>query len=233
MKRKLTVYGVVWAICLGIFNVITFATPNEINGVSKFDPTFWIGYVFVTLAFIAQLACAYFALKAEGLKRFFYNIPLIHISYVCVGTMVVVGGCVMALPSITEWVAVIACAVALGLNIIAIIKSASVAEAVVAVDENIANATSFMKRLTVDAQILASGVSSDELRSVANEVFEVIRYSDPMSCDELCEVEGEIKNLFSEFSDSVNTADAELARANAEALIFKINERNLKCKLFK
>ena len=50
-------------------------------GASKFVGAFWTGYIFITLAFIGQLVCSYFALKAESLQKMFYNIPLITISY--------------------------------------------------------------------------------------------------------------------------------------------------------
>ena len=35
MKKSFGIYSIVWAICLAVFNVITFVTPNEIGGVRK------------------------------------------------------------------------------------------------------------------------------------------------------------------------------------------------------
>ena len=54
MKKSLKFYAIVWALCLAVFNVITFVTPNEIGGVSKFCGSFWGGYIFITVAFIGQ-----------------------------------------------------------------------------------------------------------------------------------------------------------------------------------
>ena len=31
MKKSFGIYSIVWAICLSVFNVITFVTPNEIG----------------------------------------------------------------------------------------------------------------------------------------------------------------------------------------------------------
>ena len=77
MKKTFNYYSICWLISLAVFNVIAFVTPNEIAGISKFTGAFWVGYIFITLAFIGQLGCAYNAFKAENLKKLFYNIPLI------------------------------------------------------------------------------------------------------------------------------------------------------------
>ena len=81
MKKTFNYYSICWLISLAVFNVIAFVTPNEIAGISKFTGAFWVGYIFITLAFIGQLGCAYNAFKAENLKKLFYNIPLISVSY--------------------------------------------------------------------------------------------------------------------------------------------------------
>jgi len=75
MKKSFKIYSLIWVICLAVLNVITFVTPNEIGGVSKYSSSFWVGYIFITIAFVGQLACAFVAFKAENLKKFFYSIP--------------------------------------------------------------------------------------------------------------------------------------------------------------
>ena len=49
MKKSFKIYSLIWAICVAVFNVITFVTPNEIGGVSKFSGSFWVGYIFITV----------------------------------------------------------------------------------------------------------------------------------------------------------------------------------------
>ena len=79
MNKRIRTYAVIWAILFALFNVISFVAPNEIAGANKFVGAFWNGYIFITLAFIGQLVCSYFAFKAESLQKMFYNIPLITI----------------------------------------------------------------------------------------------------------------------------------------------------------
>ena len=66
-----------------------------------------VGYIFITLAFIGQLVCSYFALKAESLQKMFYNIPLITISYTGLIVMLIVGALAMAIPNLPNWVGIV------------------------------------------------------------------------------------------------------------------------------
>lgn len=71
MKKTFRNYIVVWLILLVIFNVVVFVAPNEVAGLSKFGGAFWTGYIFITLAFIGQLVCAYFAFREVTQKNYF------------------------------------------------------------------------------------------------------------------------------------------------------------------
>ena len=233
MKKSIGVYSIIWAICLAVFNVIVFVTPNEIAGVSKFSGSFWVGYIFITIAFLGQLACAFVAFKAENLKKFFYNIPLLSISYGGLVTMLVVGSIFMAIPVLAEWIAIIVCVIILAFNAIAIIKATAAADIVSGIDEKIKTQTFFIKSLSVDAQSLMTSAKSEELRAEAKKVYEAIRYSDPMANPALSDLDAQIEKQFNAFSDTVKADDAELAKETANALVEMVERRNQKCKLLK
>ena len=233
MKKSFGIYSIVWAICLAVFNVITFVTPNEIGGVSKFSGSFWVGYIFITIAFLGQLACAFVAFKAENLKKFFYNIPLISISYGGLITMLIIGSIFMAIPVFPEWIAIIVCVIILAFNAIAIIKATAAADIVSSIDEKIKAQTFFIKSLSVDAQSLMTSAKSDELRAEAKKVYEAIRYSDPMANAALSDLDAQIEKQFNAFSDAVKADDAELAKETADELLEMVERRNQKCKLLK
>ena len=233
MKKSIGVYSVIWAICLAVFNVIVFVTPNEIGGVSKFTASFWVGYVFITVAFIGQLVCAFFALKAENVKKMFYRIPMISISYTGLILMLIAGGIFMAIPTLPEWIGIIVCAIILAFNAIAVIKAIAAAEVVGGIDEKVKTQTFFVKSLAADAQSLMASAKSDELRTEAKKVYEAIRYSDPMANDALAELDIQIKRQFNAFSDAVKAEDDELAKETADALAEIIERRNQECKLLK
>ena len=233
MKKNLGIYSIIWAICLAVFNVITFVTPNEIGGASKFSGSFWIGYIFITIAFIGQLACAFIAFKAKNLKKFFYNIPLLSISYGGLVAMLIVGSIFMAVPALPEWIGIIGCVIILAFNVIAIIKASAAAEIVSGIDEKVKTQTFFIKNLATDAQSLMTSAKSDELRAEAKKVYEAIRYSDPVSNVALSELNTQIERQFNTFADAVKADDAELAKETADTLVEMIEVRNQKCKVLK
>ena len=233
MKKSFGIYSIVWAICLAVFNVITFVTPNEIGGVSKFGGSFWVGYIFITVAFVGQLACAFVAFKAENLKKFFYNIPLLSISYGGLVAMLIVGSVFMAIPVLPEWIGIIVCVIILAFNAIAIIKATAAADIVSGIDGKIKVQTFFIKSLSVDAQSLMTSAKSDELHAEAKKVYEAIRYSDPMANAALSDLDAQIERQFNAFSDAIKADDAELAKETADALVEMVERRNQKVKLLK
>ena len=233
MKKSFKVYSLIWAICLAVFNVITFVTPNEIGGVSKFSDSFWVGYIFITIAFLGQLVCAFVAFKAENLKKLFYNIPLLSISYCGLIVMLIIGSIFMVIPVLPEWIAIIVCVIILAFNAIAIIKATAAADIVSGIDEKIKTQTFFIKSLSVDAQSLITSAKSDELRAEAKKVYEAIRYSDPMANAALSDLDAQIEKQFNAFSDTIKAEDFELAKETADALVEMVERRNQKCKLLK
>lgn len=233
MKRNFGIYSIIWAICLAVFNVIVFVTPNEIGGISKFSGSFWVGYIFITIAFIGQLICAFFAFKPRNFEKLFYKIPLISVSYSGLVLMLIAGSVFMAVPTLPEWIGIIVCVLILAFNAIAIIKATAAAELVSGIDEKVKTQTFFIKNLATDAQGLMTSAKSDELRAEAKKVYEAIRYSDPVSNVALSELNTQIERQFNTFADAVKADDAELAKETADALLEMIEVRNQKCKVLK
>lgn len=228
MDKKFKVYALIWAILLFLFNVIVFVVPKEtVNG------AFWLGYIFITLAFIGQLACSYIALKAENLKKLFYNIPLISVSYIGLILMLIVGSLTMAIPKLPSWIGIIACLLVLAFTAIAVIKSSAAADVVNEIDNKIKTQTFFIKSLTVDAESLIARAKSETVKTECQKVYEAVRYSDPMSNDALASIESQITVRFAAFSDAVNADDENVAKTAAEELVILIGDRNKKCKLLK
>ena len=233
MKKTFKFYVITWAICLALFNVIVFVTPNEMAGTSKLDGAFWVGYIFITLAFIGQLACAYISFKAENLKKLFYNIPLISISYIGLVVMLVVGGLTMSIPNIPNWIGIIVCLLVLGFTAISVIKAGVAAELVSNIDTRVLTETAFIKTITVDAQNLMNRANAPMLKKQCEKVYEALRYSDPMSNTALAGVEQRIREEFDALTDAVIVDDLDATEILSREIITLIQERNNKMKLLK
>lgn len=135
MKKGFKYYAVIWLICLAVFNIVIFVTPSEIAGISKYGSSFWVGFVFIILAFAGQLICSYIFFKNDGNDKYFLNLPLISLSYIGLIISVIVGSIFMALPILPNWIGVIADIIIFAIYAISIIQAMAAADAVGSVDK--------------------------------------------------------------------------------------------------
>lgn len=229
MKKTFGFFSIIWAILLALFNVIVFVTPTP----TKFTDVFWTGYIFITIAFVGQLVCAYFAFKPSDKQKVFYNIPLVTISYAGLIVMLIAGTACMTIPNLPNWIGIIVCLLVLAITAIAVLSAAFAASVVTEIDQRVKTKTFFIKSLTVDAEHLMNTSKTSELKALAKKVYEAVRYADPMSNAVLVEVEEKIQNSFSDFENAVNGEDFDLATSTADELLSLIDIRNKKCKLLK
>lgn len=232
MKKGIKFYAPCWAIALAVFNVVTFAVPITVN-VNKFTPSFWIGYAFITLIFIAQLVCSIVFFKQDSKEKRFLNIPVISLSYTALLVSIIVGAVAMVVPLMPYWVGIIIDVLIVAFYAITIITSKAAADTIENIDNKVKAQTFFIKSLTVDAERLLPRAKSDETKAIAKKVYEAIRYSDPMSNEALSSVESQIAIKFNEFSNAVIEDNKPTAKAIGNELIILVNDRNTKCKLSK
>lgn len=233
MNKNFKLYSILWAFSLAIFNVIVFIVPNEIAGFNKFGGAFWAGYVFITLAFVGQLATAFFALKEENLTKLFYNLSMLSVSRVGLILTLVIGTLCMIIPNLPNWVGIIICFAILGFTAIAVFKANFAADLVAEKDKEIKAQTLFIKSLTADAQSLIAQAKSPEVKAECKKVYEAVRYSDPMSNDALASIEGDITINFSKFTEAVISENSDTVATLADKIIILLGDRNKKCRLLK
>jgi len=232
MKSNLKYYAIVWAVLVAIFNVIVFVTPNEIAGVSKFDDSFWVGYIFIMLTFVIQLGIAWYSLK-DDIKKTFYRMPLLSISYGLLAVMMIVGILCMVVPRFPVWMGIILCLLVLAFGIVSMMQAQSAASIIGDIDTKIKNKTFFIKSLTVDIDSLVVRANSSEMSDELKKVYEAVRYSDPMSNDVLSGVESTIMIKVNELSECVAKANIEGVKGLVKEIVILLNDRNEKCKLLK
>lgn len=232
MKKVFKFYSAVWAILLALFNVISFVSVGW-AGIPKYTPSFWVGYTFISLSFIGQIVCTYFALKDNDIKKTFYNVSLISTSYTGLILSFVFGGLCMIISPLPYWAGIILCAIVLGFNITAVVKATAAIDIVSGIDEKVKESTLFIKSLTVDAETLMSRAKSEAVKAECKKVYEAVRYSNPMSSAALASIESDITIKFSKFSEAVISEDSETVVTLADEIIILLGDRNKKCKLLK
>lgn len=233
MKNLFRRYACVWAILLSVFNVAVFASPKEWYGMNKFGGAFWAGYIFITLAFLGQLAVSYFVFRAENSEKLFLHMPMFRLSRTGLILTLIFGTACMIIPNLPNWVGVVLCYAVLGLNAISVVKAGTAAEAVASTERNVKESTFFIRSLTADAESLITKAQTDEIRTECKKVYEAVRYSDPMSHRMLSDIEGQITLKFAELTTATEQNNGEAVRKATNEVLILINDRNKKCRQIK
>ena len=220
-KNKGMAYAVL-GIAFVMFNVIAFAIPTEKNA------TFWVAYVFSTIAFASQIAIWKFAFKGtDTLKSKFLGIPLISVGITYLIVQIIAIAIFMALPLTASWIAIVVCALILGISAICLIGTETGREEINRVEEKVEKKVFYIKSLQVDIEMLASTETDDGTKIALTKLAEKIRFSDPMSDEALVDLEAEITAKVKELKTAENKAGI------ITVLDSLITERNKKAKLLK
>lgn len=186
----------------------------------------FLGYIFAIISTIIGFK------KQQTAEDTFYGVSFVYggmITYIFVTVFSAIALFLGFNPILQIVITLIIFAIAIG----KLSKKTVARELIVERGEQIKQQTAFLKMLTADAQSLMSRASSVEMKAETKKVYEVIRYSDPMSNDALANIENQIQNEFNAFANAVKNNDIDLAKSSATELVILINDRNNKCKLLK
>ena len=78
-----------------------------------------------------------------------------------------------------------------------------------------------------------SSAKTPEVKAACKSVYEALRYSDPMSNDELSVIEAKITVKMDELEAALKDNSVEVAQTASEELVLLVNERARKCKALK
>ena len=222
MKKNKGMAYAILGIAFVVFNVIAFAVPTVKTA------TFWIAYVFAAVAFVSQIAIWKFAFKgADTLKSKFLGISLILVGITYLIIQLIAFAIFMAFPIAPTWIAIVVCALILGISAICLIGTETGREEINRVEEKVEKKVFYIKSLQVDIELLASDETDAVTKAALTKLAEKIRFSDPMSSEVLAELEAEITAKVKELKTAENKAEI------IKVLDSLITERNKKAKLLK
>ena len=222
MKKNKGMAYAVLAIAFVLFNVVAFAVPTVKTA------TFWVAYVFTAVAFTSQIAVWKFAFKgADTLKSKFLGIPLISVGITHLIVQIIAFAIFMVLPLTASWIAIVVCALILGISAICLIGTETGREEINRVEEKVEKKVFYIKLLQVDVEMLASAETDTGTKTPLTKLAEKIRFSDPMSNEVLADLEEEISAKVKELKTTEDKAGI------ITALDSLIEERNNKARILK
>lgn len=232
MKKNFKYYIICWAALFALFNFLTFIVPSWPN-VEKYTASFFIGYSVTVVAFVGQFVCGWLSFSEDSLKKVFYNVSLFSVSTKSLIAIFVFGLIFMVITPLPYWISAVVCSIVLVVNGIAVVKAKIAVDVVSSIDEKIEKATSFILEMRELSESLYKNTEVDELKALCKKVAEEFKYSDPMSNDELNNLEVAINASFKDFKDAVNKSNLDLSTNKSKELINLIVERKMKCKRLK
>lgn len=222
MKKNSTKGYVLLGILFALVSIIAFAVPTAKTA------TFWIAYVFTAAAFAAQIGIWKTALGKEGtLKSKFLGFPIVHIGIVYAIIQVIAFAVFLFAPTLPTWSAIVVCPIIAGLSAVCMISADAGRNEIERVEAKVQNKAFYVREMQADIELLADNESDAAVKTALTHLAEKIRFSDPMSNEQLADLENKI---------SIKTAELKTASSKLE-IITELNslldERNKKCKILK
>lgn len=222
MKKNSTKGYIILGILFVLVSIIAFAVPTAKT------TTFGIAYVFTAAAFAAQIGIWKTALgKEKTLKSKLLGFPVVHIGIVYAVIQVVAFVVFMLMPTLPAWSAVVVCSVIAGASVACMISGNAGRNEIERVEAKVRKKVFYIRELQADVGLMADVETDADIKTALTQLAEKIRYSDPMSNEQLAELENKISIKIAELKAATNKLGS-IAELNS-----LLDERNKKCKILK
>ena len=222
MKKNSTKGYVILGILFALISIIAFAVPTVKTA------TFWITYVFTAAAFAAQIVIWKTALGKEGtLKSKFLGFPVVHIGIVYAIIQTVAFAVFMFVPTLPAWSAIVVCSIIAGVSAVCMISANVGRNEIERVEAKVQKKVFYIRELQADIELLADNESDAAVKTALTHLAEKIRFSDPMSSEQLADLENKISAKVLELKTAPNKVEI-ITELNS-----LLDERNKKCKILK
>ena len=211
-------------IILIVVNLVAFLIPTALT------INFWISYIFTIIAIgVSTYIRLKFTEKQLNMTSRFYKIPTLYVAWIFAAVQIISFIIFKFGEEIPTWLVILVSVLILVVSLLGFITLDSTVEYIENIDKEIKSKVQFLKILQADVEMLIERTENIECKEKLQELADKIRYSDPMSSEQLVDIEKAI-------SDSIGT----LKNMNDGMIIDRIpsvllllEERNKKCKILK
>lgn len=229
MKKNIARTGATVVLLLALLNLIAFVIPFARTTI------FWLGYIFTSVAILAQLPLMLYAFTPKGsLRDSLYGFPIARLSLIYLLVQAVTGLLCMVLAA---WVpfsaALIVQAVVLVLEIIGCMATSAIRDEIHNQDARLQKDVSVMRELRSRAGALAGQAQGEAVQEQLRKLADDFRFSDPVSSEATFPLESELRACMDNLERALTDGDMDgVAKLCAKAAAL-LAERNRLCKLNK
>lgn len=230
MNKKGKSLIIVYAIILVVWSVIFWVVPFPKNAASV------VAYIFSVLALVFGFGVTGYSFsKGDDIKSKVYGFPIFKLGVIytavqIIFTLIIAAiGFFVAVPAWIVWVVSIVFA---GLAAIGVIAADSTRDIITEQEKTSEVQTKAIKYFRLDMGGIADRCKDAELKKSVEKFADELKYSDPVSSDELEEIEKKISDGIDKLSALVND-DTEAAQKQLDELDRLLSDRNRRCKALK
>lgn len=222
MKKNSTKGYIILGILFALVSIFAFAVPTIKTA------KFWIAYVFTAVAFVAQIFIWKTALgKEETLKSKFLGFPVLYIAIVYAIIQMVAFAVFLFVPAFPAWSAIVVCPVIAGVSAICMITADVGRDEIKRVEVKVQKKVFYIRELQTKVELLAAAETDVDIKTALTQLAEKIRFSDPMSNEQLADLENKISAKVLELKTAANKKEV------IAEITLLLDERNRKCKFLK
>lgn len=221
MKKNSTKGYVILGILFTLVSIIAFAVPTLKTA------TFWIAYVSTAAAFAAQIIIWRTALGKEALKSKFLGFPVVHIGIVYAIIQTVAFAVFLFAPTLPVWSAIVVCSIIAGVSAVCMISTDAGLNEIERVEAEVQEKVFFIRELQADIELIATTETDADTKAELTRLAEKISFSDPMSNEQLMDLENKISTKVLKLKTATNKVEI------ITELTLLLDERNKKCKILK
>jgi hypothetical protein len=218
--------GMAFAVILTVFNVISFAIPFVRNS------GFRLCYGFSTLAILLTAVMSFYALGRTDLQSRFYGLPVLYVIWAYLGLQLAAGFIFMSLNA-PLWLNVLLSVVLLGVCLTGLIAVEIGVAEIRRIDRTVKEKIFYIKSLQAEVDSVKEKVADPVLKKSLQRLSDAIRYSDPVSCPQLAELENDIEHRTASLGRESDAENTSAVQSICDELQQLLAERNRKCRLLK
>ena len=222
MKKNSTKGYIILGILFALVSIIAFAAPTMKTA------TFWIAYAFTAVAFATQIVIWNKALGTEAaLRSKFLGFPVVHIGSVYAILQTVALAVFLFVPTLPIWGAIVVCSIIAGVSAVCMISADVGRNEIERVEAKVQKKVFYIRELQADVELLAGAETDADTKAALAQLAEKIRFSDPMSNEQLADLENKISAKVLKLKTAANKVEIIIE------LTSLLDERNKKCKILK
>lgn len=231
MNKKQKSFVAIFAIAFVLYNVLFFVIPIRKIAAS------WVMYVFSLIAIIVSAGITAYAFGKEdgNLKSKIYGYPIFKIGMLYVAAQLIIGaivGILGAFVNVPAWISVVLSVVLLGLTLSGVIATDNIRDVIEEQEEAVERQTKTVTYFKINIESVIDFCEDEDLREKLVNLSEKIKYSDPVSCDELKAIEQKITDEIDDLKTLIGS-DSEEATKKIVYIENLLADRNRKCKILK